>query len=217
VVFFKDGIDISRAIREVGSDLCRIALKAFVTGNQPMKIYTRTGDAGETGLWGGLRVSKDALRVHAYGTIDECNAMIGLACAAGLEAELGQLMAAAQAQLFVLGADLATPGEATNIPRIGAEDVQELEQQIDRLESSLQPLRQFILPGGSPGAAHLHAARTICRRAERWTVSLAKAEEVNPQVLMFLNRLSDFLFVAARAANQRAGVADVPWISPRQA
>jgi cob(I)alamin adenosyltransferase len=182
-----------------------------------MKIYTKTGDAGQTGLFGGQRVSKDSLRVHAYGTADECNAAVGVARAAGVDPELDELLAQVQNQLFVVGADLATPGENANIPRVGEAEVTFLEQAIDRLEESLEPLRQFILPGGTPGAAHLHLARTTCRRAERWAVSLAQEEELNPQVLTYLNRLSDFLFVAARAANARAGAADVPWVSPRLA
>ncbi len=181
-----------------------------------MKIYTRTGDEGETGLWGGLRVSKDSPRVQAYGTVDECNAAIGVARAAGVDAALDALLAQIQNALFVVGADLATPGEAAHIPRIGAEAVQELEQAIDDLEAQLEPLRQFILPGGTLSAAYLHLARTICRRAERWVVALSRSEPVNPQVIVYLNRLSDLLFVAARRANANAGVPDVPWESPRQ-
>jgi cob(I)alamin adenosyltransferase len=182
-----------------------------------MKIYTRTGDQGQTGLFGGQRVPKDSLRVHAYGTADECNAVLGVARAAGLDGELDELLAQVQNQLFVVGADLATPGESAHIPRVGAAEVVFLEQWIDRLEESLEPLRQFILPGGTPAAAQLHLARTTCRRAERWAVSLAheEGEAVNAQVLVYLNRLSDLLFVAARAANARAGKADVPWASPR--
>ncbi|MDZ4720967.1 MAG: cob(I)yrinic acid a,c-diamide adenosyltransferase [Roseiflexaceae bacterium] len=180
-----------------------------------MKIYTRTGDDGTTGLWGGLRVAKDSLRVQAYGTVDECNAVLGVARASGLNPELDLLIAGIQDQLFVVGADLATPGEAASIPRIGAAEVLALEQAIDSLEEQLTPLRQFILPGGSPAAAQLHFARTVCRRAERWTISLAHEEPINDQVLMYLNRLSDFLFTAARAANAQAGIADIPWNSPR--
>jgi cob(I)alamin adenosyltransferase len=181
-----------------------------------MKIYTKTGDAGETGLWGGQRVSKDALRVHAYGTADECNAAIGVARASGVDAGLDATLGQVQAQLFVVGADLATPGEGgANIPRVGATEIGFLEAQIDTLEAELEPLKQFILPGGTAGASHLHVARTICRRAERWVVSLAHEEGVSPDVLMYLNRLSDFLFVAARVANARAATPDVPWVSPR--
>jgi cob(I)alamin adenosyltransferase len=180
-----------------------------------VKIYTRTGDDGETGLWGGLRVPKDAPRVQAYGTVDECNAAIGVARAAGVGAELDALLARVQNDLFIVGADLATPGEAANIPRIDQEAVQALEQAIDELEARLEPLRQFILPGGSLSAAYLHLARTICRRAERRVVALSHNEPVNPQVAVYLNRLSDLLFVAARFANANAGVPDVPWESPR--
>lgn len=182
-----------------------------------MKIYTRTGDAGETGLFGGQRVAKDALRVQAYGTADECNAVLGVARAAGLSPELDQLLVQVQHQLFVVGSDLATPGESVHIPRVGEAEALFLEQAIDSLESSLEPLRQFILPGGTMAAAQLHLARTVCRRAERWVVSLAQEEPISAHVLTYLNRLSDFLFVAARAANARANTPDVPWVSPRQA
>lgn len=120
-----------------------------------------------------------------------------------------------QNDLFVVGDNLATPGEAANIPRIGADAVHALEQAIDELEAQLEPLRQFILPGGAPSAAYLHLARTICRRAERWVVTLSRSEPVNPQIIVYLNRLSDLLFVAARRANASAGVSDVPWESPR--
>lgn len=184
-----------------------------------MKIYTKTGDNGETGLWGGLRVAKDAARVQAYGTVDECNAAIGVARAAlaGAPAagNLDLLLAQIQDQLFVVGADLATPGEAASIPRVGADEIAFLEQTIDAIEGELAPLRQFILPGGTPAAAQLHLARTVCRRAERWAVSLGRAEPLGPAVAIYLNRLSDCLFVLARAANARAGLADVPWNSPR--
>lgn len=181
-----------------------------------MKIYTRTGDDGETGLWGGLRVAKDAARVHAYGTVDECNAAIGVVRATGVHSALDALLARIQHDLFVVGSDLATPGEAAQIPRIDAAAVSALEQAIDELESGLEPLRQFILPGGAMAAAQLHLARTICRRAERWVVTLGHAEPVNPQVGIYLNRLSDLLFVAARSANAHAGMPDVPWQSPRR-
>jgi cob(I)alamin adenosyltransferase len=181
-----------------------------------MKIYTKTGDAGETGLWGGIRVSKDATRVQAYGTVDECNAAVGIARACGVDAGLDAILEQIQDQLFVVGADLATPGEAANIPRIGPDQIGFLEQTIDRLETELEPLRQFILPGGTLGAAHLHLARTICRRAERWLIRLAREEaSLSPHANIYLNRLSDCLFVLARAANARAGVRDVPWNNPR--
>ncbi len=180
-----------------------------------MKIYTKTGDDGTTGLWGGLRVAKDALRVQAYGTVDETNAAIGVARAVGLYPALDPIMAHIQDMLFVVGSDLATPDAAANIPRVSAEDTIMLEQAIDSLEEGLEPLRQFILPGGHLAAAQLHLARTICRRAERWVISLAQTEPINPEVQKYLNRLSDLLFTAARAANAHAGVADIPWNSPR--
>jgi cob(I)alamin adenosyltransferase len=179
-----------------------------------MKIYTKTGDDGETGLWGGLRVAKDTIRVQAYGTVDECNAAIGVVRAAGVAAELDTILIIIQNQLFVVGADLATPGHAAKIPRVGDSDVTVLEQAIDQFEAILPPLTQFILPGGNLAAAHLHLARTICRRAERHVVSLAREEACSPVISMYLNRLSDFLFVAARAANHLAGVTDVPWQQP---
>jgi len=180
-----------------------------------MKIYTKTGDAGETGLWGGQRVGKDAARVQAYGTVDECNAAIGVARAGGVDPGLDALLGQIQDQLFVVGADLATPGEAANIPRIGPEKIDFMEQTIDALEAELAPLRQFIQPGGTLGAAQLHLARTVCRRAERCVVGLARDEAIGPHVGAYLNRLSDCLFVLARAANARAGTPDVPWNSPR--
>jgi len=182
-----------------------------------MKIYTKTGDAGETGLWGGQRVAKDALRVQAYGTVDECNAAIGVARTHALPTDLDALLQEIQNQLFVVGADLATPGSAASIPRVGEGETSFLEDAIDQLEGELSPLRQFILPGGCPAAAALHFARTICRRAERAAVSLGHEESINLLVLAYLNRLSDMLFVVARAANARAGVDDVPWVSPRLA
>jgi cob(I)alamin adenosyltransferase len=188
-----------------------------------MKIYTKTGDAGETGLWGGQRVAKDAARVQAYGTVDECNASIGIVRAVlardelELPSALDPILANIQNQLFIVGADLATPGEAANIPRIGTDEIAFLEQSIDALEAELAPLKQFILPGGTLAAAQLHLARTICRRAERWVVGLARQDAaLSPHVAVYLNRLSDCLFVLARAANARAGVADVPWDSARQ-
>ena len=180
-----------------------------------MKIYTKTGDDGTTGLWGGVRTPKDALRVEAYGTVDECNAALGLARTSQLGRQLDELLTLIQNQLFVLGADLATPGESTSIERVAEGDIATLEAAIDDLDGQLAPLRQFILPGGTPAAAHLHLARTICRRAERCVVRLAREEAINPHVLVYLNRLADLLFVAARAANAEASLPDVPWDSPR--
>lgn len=187
-----------------------------------MKIYTGTGDMGETGLYGGQRVGKDDLRVESYGTVDEANAALGLAAVQLRDAELRDLVLRLQSELFTVGADLATPLERETqagksiVPRILAEHSIALERIIDRFEEELSPLRQFILPGGSHGAAALHFARAVLRRAERRTVSLwhAHPDDVNPEVLRYLNRLADLLFVLARAANQRDNVPDVPWTRP---
>jgi cob(I)alamin adenosyltransferase len=182
-----------------------------------MKIYTKTGDAGDTGLFGGPRVSKDDARVEAYGAVDELNAALGVARARGGDADLDALLAQAQDHLFALGAELATPPGAkarAAVPAIDAAWAAALEQAIDRLEGELEPLRSFILPAGAPLAAELHLARAVCRRAERRVVALHRHERVAAEVLVYLNRLSDFLFVAARAANRRAGVPEAPW-NPR--
>ncbi|MEX2093351.1 MAG: cob(I)yrinic acid a,c-diamide adenosyltransferase [Pirellulales bacterium] len=181
------------------------------------RIYTRTGDSGETGLFGGGRVRKDDLRVAAYGTVDELNAVLGVArCALAVAGpkltEIDQFVVRVQHQLFNLGAELATPQPAahgTNL--ITDADIAWLEQAIDGWEQSLAPLRTFILPGGSPATAYLHWARTVCRRAERLVVELAASEPIRGEVSRYVNRLSDALFVAARAANQLMGVPDVHW------
>ena len=179
-----------------------------------MKIYTRTGDAGETGLFDGRRVSKADLRVDAYGEVDELNAAIGVVLAGGVDPEMSAMLEAVSRDLFALGGRLADPSrkvaERVEKMAIGAADVARLEQWIDRLESELPPLRRFILPGGSPAGAALHLARTICRRAERRIVSLG-TDEVPAELLAYVNRLSDFLFVAARAVNGRAGVPELEW------
>jgi len=179
-----------------------------------MKIYTKTGDQGETGLWGGKRVSKDDDRIQTYGTVDECNAAIGLARSVLANEDLDAQLYLIQNQLFVVGSDLASELKLDNVPRIQPADIANLEQEIDRLEAELAPLQQFILPGGTQAAAYLHLARTICRRAERWAVSLASHEAINPSVIHYLNRLSDFLFVAARFANARQQTPDIPWQKP---
>jgi cob(I)alamin adenosyltransferase len=184
-----------------------------------MKIYTRTGDQGMTGLYGGQRVSKDSDRVEAYGTVDELNAQLGVALLAIDDHGLRERVIQIQNELFVLGADLATPHEAkasARVPRIAAEDVTRLESWIDEADSELEPMNSFILPGGSPGASHLHWARTVCRRAERRVITLEHSETINEQGRIYLNRLSDLLFVWARLVNQRLGVTDQPWI-PRAA
>lgn len=182
------------------------------------KIYTKTGDDGITGLWGGDRIPKDAARIHAYGTVDECNALIGIVRTLVKPGdELDDMLRTVQNRLFVVGSDLATPGEKTPaIPRIGPEDSAVVERWIDALEEKLPPLKQFILPGGTSAAAYLHLARTVCRRAERWTVSLTASDDTHKQAVIYLNRLSDFLFVAARYANHAAGVSDHPWENARR-
>lgn len=178
-----------------------------------MKIYTKTGDAGETGLFGGTRVSKASDRVAAYGDVDELNSVLGLARVHPIDEARDALLATVQSELFDLGAELAArPGKDTGVPKIEAAQVEALERAIDAAEAELTPLTTFILPGGSNGAAHLHHARTVCRRAERAVVTLATQDDVRPDVLRYLNRLSDLLFVLARLANHRAGVNDVPWV-----
>jgi cob(I)alamin adenosyltransferase len=186
-----------------------------------VKVYTRTGDDGTTGLFGGGRVAKSHPRLHAYGTVDEANAAVGLARAAlradGLSAEAlahaDALLDAVQHDLFVLGGDLAAPGETRYpVPRIEPAHTTALERAIDGLDADLPPLKHFILPGGTGGAAALHLARTVVRRAERLTVELAALDDVSEAAVHYLNRLSDLLFVLARWANARAGVADVEWV-----
>ena len=182
-----------------------------------MKIYTRRGDAGKTDLFGGERVGKDALRVAAYGDVDELNATVGVAIAAGSDPALAAELATIQSALFDLGASLATPDPAhrrkASIAGIEDADITALEALIDRLEAGLSPLATFILPGGTPAAAAFHVARTVCRRAERAVVRLAATpgESVEENATRYLNRLSDLLFVIARHENARAGVKDVAW------
>ena len=181
-----------------------------------MKIYTRTGDDGSTGLFGGGRVAKDDLRVQAYGSVDEANSVLGLARAAvaGRFGEVDGLLERLQSALFDLGAELAcprgSPASAHLTPMTGR-DVSELEATIDRLSSETEPLTSFILPGGHPAGAALHLARAVTRRAERAVVALAREQEVNPQVLAYLNRLSDLLFTLARVVNRRAGIGETSW------
>jgi cob(I)alamin adenosyltransferase len=182
-----------------------------------MKIYTKTGDAGDTALFGGGRVGKDDLRVEAYGQVDELNAVLGLARAEGL-GDLDQLTSTLQEQLFTVGSLLATPAgtkAAKAIPQLEEAWVTAMEQAIDAFDRDLAPLTTFILPGGTRAAALLHLARTVCRRAERRVVPLARAGKVEAPVVVYLNRLSDLLFTMARVANRRAQVDDVPWVAPR--
>lgn len=202
----------------------------------PMKIYTRTGDEGLTGLFGGPRVSKDDLRIEAYGTTDELNSVLGVARAAlsihrpgafdepertgeaastrpgAWVGEMDRWLERIQHELFNLGADLATPLDSkAQVKRLAQPRIDAMEQDIDRFETDLGPLTAFILPGGSEVAAHLHVARTVCRRAERRVVALSRRDDINALCTVYLNRLSDALFVAARLANHRLGIADHTW------
>ncbi|HWV38954.1 MAG TPA: cob(I)yrinic acid a,c-diamide adenosyltransferase [Vulgatibacter sp.] len=180
-------------------------------------IYTKTGDKGQTGLFGGGRVRKDDPRVEAYGAVDELNAAMGAAEAAIGDPEIKAWIRKIQDELFVVGSELATPDpEAVKrqvIP-VGAEQVAAMEKIIDAVDEQVPPLRQFILPGGHPGSAHLHLARTICRRAERRVLSFSDHAEVRPEVIAYLNRLSDLLFMLARLVNHREGVAEPVWNAP---
>ncbi len=180
------------------------------------KIYTRKGDDGTTGLGGGQRVAKDSLRVAAYGTVDELNSSLGLALAVGLVPRLADVLPSIQNELFHLGSDLCFVEEDKRtlaVPSIGARHVGRLEELIDEMNVVVGPLENFILPGGAPGAAALHVARTVCRRAERDVTSLSRHESVGPSVLMNLNRLSDALFVMSRFENHQRGVAEPLWNS----
>lgn len=181
-----------------------------------MKIYTRTGDKGETALFGAGRVPKHHPRIDAYGTVDEANCFVGLARAAMAGddrlAAADALLERLQNELFVLGADLATPLDVkAQVQRVADEDAGWLEEEIDRMQQDLEPLRNFILPGGSIAGAQLHLARTVCRRAERRATELATEADINTNVVIYLNRLSDFLFVAARWVNARSGAPETIW------
>lgn len=179
-----------------------------------MKIYTRTGDRGETGLFDGTRVPKSDARVDAYGEVDELNALLGVVRSAGVAPDIDAALVQLQRDLFAVGARLADPKEriAGRVTKasVSAEDVTRLENWIDRFEEELPPLRRFILPGGSSAGATLHFARTVCRRAERRIVGLGEGA-VEPVLITYVNRLSDLLFVLARVANKRVGVAETEW------
>jgi cob(I)alamin adenosyltransferase len=178
-----------------------------------VKIYTRTGDAGETSLFDGTRVKKDDPRVDAYGDVDELNAWLGLARASLAESDLDEALVQIQRDLFAVGAQLADPGDklATRVTKafVTDADIERLEQLIDRHEDELSPLRKFILAGGAPAGAALHVARAVCRRAERRIVSLQPPVDLT--IVRYVNRLSDLLFVLARVVNRRAGVAETEW------
>jgi cob(I)alamin adenosyltransferase len=173
-----------------------------------MKIYTRTGDDGTTGLFSGERVAKTDARVEAYGAVDELNSVLGVARASAPQPAVDMLLEAVQRQLFKLGADLATPGDSAKIARIGADESAWLEAEIDRMTAGLPALRNFILPGGTPAAAQIHVARAISRRCEREAL---RVEGCRGDIVIYLNRLSDFLFTLARFENRLAGVSDAEW------
>ena len=180
------------------------------------KIYTKTGDDGRTGLFGGGRVEKDHVRVESYGDVDELNAVIGAARAVDMMPRIDEVLAPIQRDLFAIGALLATPHpekhkEQLEKARISDKRIAQLEQAIDDGEEELEPLKAFIMPGGTPKAAALHVARTVCRRAERSVIKLQRTDEVPQIIVVYLNRLSDLLFVLARVANRRAGAGEVTW------
>ena len=181
-----------------------------------LKIYTRTGDAGETGLFGGGRVPKDHARVDAYGDVDELNAFLGMVRSVESMPRIDDIIVPVQRDLFAIGALLATPNrekmaEHLTKARIGDDRISELERAIDAGEAELEPLKAFILPGGSPKAAALHVARTVCRRAERRIVTLTHVEDIPAIVITYMNRLSDLLFVLARVADKRGGGTETTW------
>jgi cob(I)alamin adenosyltransferase len=196
-----------------------LSFGAFARGSimpKLTRIYTRTGDAGDTALGSGRRVSKDHPRIEAYGTVDELNAAIGCALAAGLDPELDRALRPVQNDLFHLGSDLCYPEEdkeSVKIPQIEQRHIDTLERHMDSMSDQLAPLENFILPGGTPGAAMLHLARTICRRAERVLVELRHREPIGGFTITYVNRLSDLLFVAARFENFKKGRPDVCWDS----
>jgi cob(I)alamin adenosyltransferase len=182
-----------------------------------MKIYTKTGDEGETGLFAGARVRKDDARIEAYGTVDELNAALGLARCEALPQAVEETLQRVQSELFSVGAELATPEpEKHGTALVGDGHILLLEAAIDAMDKDLPPLKHFILPAGLRGACLLHVARGVCRRAERRVVTLANASttEVSPRIIRYLNRLGDYLFVAARFANFSAGLAETPWQRP---
>lgn len=181
-----------------------------------MKIYTKGGDKGETGLFGGARVPKNDLRIEAYGTLDELNAVLGVLLSdSSLDAKVRSRLLRTQGELFQLGAELATPpNKKVSTQLIADKEIQALENEIDEMEKTLPPLKSFILPGGSKSSAKAHFARCVCRRAERAIVSLKDREAVRDDVIIYVNRLSDYLFVTARFLNAVSGEPDVPWLAP---
>lgn len=178
-----------------------------------MKIYTKRGDQGTTSLFGGTSIEKSHIRLHAYGTVDELNSVLGMSLSNRMSGRGMEIVTELQKQLFELGADLATPqSKKTKVVRINSDNIKTLEGWIDELESDLPPLTSFILPGGKPAGAFLHLARTVCRRAERHTVELKKIDIVSDEAVIYLNRLSDLLFVLARFENMKAGAEEIKWL-----
>lgn len=177
-----------------------------------MKAYTRTGDKGETSLYGGTRVGKENPRVEAYGAVDELNSQIGVVRALVKGKKMSQMLKSLQEDLFTLGGDLASELVSANVPRISNTHVEKLERDVDVIHAELKPLRRFILPTGGLIGSQLHVARAVCRRAERRVTALAKVEAINPEAVPYLNRLSSLLFDLARAANKKQGVREEEWI-----
>ncbi len=179
-----------------------------------MKLYTKSGDDGSTSLFGGVRVSKTDPRVVAYGCVDELNAAIGVAVSVSIDEEMRAHLQNIQSELFVIGAELATPSTGKTQAQLAQSSIDAIEGLIDSADGACSPLTQFILPGGCPSAATLHLARTVCRRAERAAIELASQEPVRDCVIVYLNRLGDLLFALARLANQRADHPETPWTNP---
>lgn len=179
-----------------------------------LKIYTKTGDKGLTGLIGGVRIAKSAPRIAAYGDVDELNSVIGIVIAETSHEPIRKSLTEIQSTLFTIGAQLATPSDQPNVQVVTSSQVDLLERQMDVISESLQPLKNFVLPGGGKSSAYLHLARTVCRRAERSIVSLSQipSEKIDKWVIIFMNRLSDYLFTLARLANQLDNIPDVPWV-----
>lgn len=176
-----------------------------------MKIYTKTGDDGTTGLQGGKRISKSDPRIISYGSIDEINSWLGLALAQELDTDIRELLTKIQNELFVAGSDLSNPNLSDAKNRVTETMIDNLEKEIDKYEKELSPITNFILPGGHKNASYLHLARTVARRAETQIVILSNQERINPNCQKYLNRLSDLLFVLARVTNKRSGISDVVW------
>jgi cob(I)alamin adenosyltransferase len=176
-----------------------------------LKIYTKTGDDGNTGLQGNYRISKSHPRITSYGTVDEANAALGVVLSNSLDDEIRSVLTEIQSDLFLVGADLSNPNLNDVKNRVSLEMIEKLEQHIDKFESELPPLTNFILPGGDPAAAQLHHVRTVVRRAESQTVQLSEKDEINSNCIKYLNRLSDLFFVMGRLINKRKNIEDIPW------